>query len=196
MASGTRPIIGPDVQILHMNRLARGVVYDRLRGEVEVLSVEDRSDDAMMALALKEAAAALEKEEVPVGAVAVHEGRVIARAHNLRETLRDPTAHAEMIALTQAAEALEHWRLDDVALYVTLEPCAMCAGALLQARVSRLVFGAHDEKAGAVGSRLDLVRRSGMPFTVEVTEGVRADECAEVLRAFFAKRRSKGPPKT
>ena len=145
----------------------------------------------MMALALREAAAAFEKEEVPVGAVAVHDGRIIARAHNLRETLRDPTAHAEMVALTQAAEALERWRLDDVTLYVTLEPCAMCAGALLQARVSRLVFGARDEKAGAVGSRLDLVRASGMPFTVEVTEGVRADECAEVLRAFFALRRRK-----
>ena len=165
-----------------------------LRREVTVLSVEDRSDDAMMGLALKEAVAAFEKEEVPVGAVAVHDGRIIARAHNLRETLRDPTAHAEMVALTQAAEALEHWRLDDVTLYVTLEPCAMCAGAVMQARVSRLVFGAHDEKAGAVGSRLDLLRGSGMPFTIEVTGGVRADECAEILQAFFAERRAKRGP--
>ena len=165
-----------------------------IRKEVAVLSVEDRSDDAMMALALKEAATAFEKEEVPVGAVAVHDGRVIARAHNLRETLRDPTAHAEMVALTQAAEALQHWRLDDVTLYVTLEPCAMCAGAVMQARVSRLVFGAHDEKAGAVGSRLDLLRGSGMPFTIEVTSGVRAEECADILQAFFAKRRAKRGP--
>ena len=159
-----------------------------------VLSVEDRSDDAMMALALTEARLALEKDEVPVGAVAVHEGRVIARAHNLRETLRDPTAHAEMVAITQAAEALETWRLDDVTLYVTLEPCPMCAGAVLQARVSRIVFGAHDPKAGACGSRIDLIRGSGMPFTVEVTSGIRADDCAGILREFFLERRSKGKP--
>ncbi|MCZ6603500.1 MAG: tRNA adenosine(34) deaminase TadA [Planctomycetota bacterium] len=145
----------------------------------------------MMRLALREAAAAFEKEEVPVGAIAVHEGRVIARAHNLRETLRDPTAHAEMLVLTQAAEALSNWRLDGASLYVTLEPCAMCAGALLQARVSRLVFGAPDAKAGACGSRLDLIRGSGMPFTVGVTTGVLEKDCAEILRAFFEKRRSK-----
>ena len=142
-----------------------------------------------MGLALREAAIAFEKEEVPVGAVAVHSGKVIARAHNLRETLRDPTAHAEMLVLTQAAGAISTWRLDGVCLYVTLEPCAMCAGALLQARVSRLVYGAPDAKAGACGSRVDLIEGAGMPFTVEVVRGVREAECAQVLKAFFEKRR-------
>ena len=145
-----------------------------------------------MGLALREAATAFEKEEVPVGAVAVHEGRVIARAHNLRETLKDPTAHAEMLVLTQAAEALSRWRLDDVSLFVTLEPCAMCAGALLQARVSRVVYGAADPKAGACGSKVDLIRGVGMPFTVEVRPGVLEGECAEILSSFFAERRGKG----
>ena len=142
-----------------------------------------------MALALQEARAAFEEEEVPVGAIAVHGGKVIARAHNLRETLKDPTAHAEMLALTQAAEALSTWRLDDVTLYVTLEPCPMCAGALLQARVSRLVYGAADPKGGACGSKVDLVEGAGMPMTVEVKRGVREQECAKILGAFFEKRR-------
>lgn len=142
-----------------------------------------------MGLALREAASALEEEEVPVGAIAVHEGRVIARAHNLRETLRDPTAHAEMLVLTQAAEALSTWRLDDVTLYVTLEPCPMCAGALLQARVSRLVFGAWDLKGGACGSRVDLLKGAGMPFNVDVTRGVLEEDCAGILRTFFEMKR-------
>jgi len=143
-----------------------------------------------MHLALREAAVALREEEVPVGAVVVHEGRVVGRAHNQRERLRDPTAHAEMIALTQAADALNGWRLTGAWVYVTLEPCPMCAGALVNARVEGLVFGADDPKAGACGSLFDIPRDERLNHRLDVVSGVLAEECAELLRGFFdAKRR-------
>ena len=152
-------------------------------------------DDAYyMTLALREAAQALEEDEVPVGAVVVADGRVIGRAHNQREALNDPTAHAEMIALTQAAEALGSWRLDRATLYVTLEPCPMCAGALVNARLGRLVFGARDPKAGACGSLYDIVRDPRLNHRMPVAEGVKADESAEVLRSFFRARRLRPGP--
>ena len=139
--------------------------------------------------ALKEAIAARDEAEVPVGAVIVHRGRIIARARNLREKLKDPTAHAEMIALTQAAAALDSWRLSDCTIYVTKEPCVMCAGALVNARIKRLVYGAKDEKAGACGSLFNLVQSPRLNHRLEIINGVLAEECTALLADFFKKRR-------
>ena len=147
--------------------------------------------DVFMRVALQEALAAYEEEEVPVGAVIVHEGRVVARAHNQRELLKDPTTHAEMIAITQAAAALNNWRLSGATMYVTLEPCAMCAGALVLARVDRLVYGTSDPKAGACGTLYNIVQDSRLNHRVDVVSGILSSECAETLRSFFAKRREK-----
>jgi len=141
--------------------------------------------------ALQEALAAYEEDEVPVGAVIVHEGRVIARAHNQRELLKDPTAHAEMIAITQAAAAMNNWRLTGATMYVTLEPCAMCAGALVLARIDRLVYGAQDPKAGACGTLFNILQDARLNHRVEVVPGVLAAECSDTLKSFFAKRREK-----
>jgi len=146
-------------------------------------------DESRMRAAFKEARRALEDDEVPVGAIVVHEGRVIGRAHNQRERLKDPTAHAEMIALTQAAAALESWRLDGAVLYVTLEPCLMCAGALVNARVKRVVYGAKDPRAGACGSIYNVGIDARLNHRFEVAGGVLEGECAELLREFFAKKR-------
>jgi len=151
--------------------------------------LREPNDEAFMKEALKEAEKALQADEVPVGAVVVHQGRVIARAHNQRETLRDPTAHAEMIAITQAAAALDRWRLSGCILYVTLEPCAMCAGAMVLARIDRLVFGADDPKAGAVGSLYNIPHDSRLNHRLEVTAGVLAEECGGLLQEFFRTKR-------
>jgi len=140
--------------------------------------------------ALRAARAALEADEVPVGCVVVHEDRIIGRAHNQREMLRDPTAHAEMIALTQAAAALETWRLGGCTLYVTLEPCAMCAGAMVLGRIDRLVYGATDPKAGAVESVFRLLDEPRLNHKVEVTGGVLSAECGAVLSDFFRTKRT------
>src|SRR5450755_1969774 len=129
-------------------------------------------DDEFMRLALREAEAALAEDEVPIGAVIVHSGRVIAAAHNQREQLRDPTAHAEMIAITQAAEALGGWRLEGCTLYVTLEPCPMCAGAILQARISTVVYGAADPKAGAVHTLYQLLSDPRLNHRPQTVSGV------------------------
>lgn len=143
-----------------------------------------------MRSALAEAAQALDSHDVPIGAVVLDEsGDVLGTGHNERELTGDPTAHAELIAIRAAAAARGSWRLDDVTLVVTLEPCAMCAGAILQARIPRVVFGAWDEKAGAVGSVVDLLRESGMPNRVEVVAGVLEPESAALLRDFFGSRR-------
>ncbi|NOZ20430.1 MAG: tRNA adenosine(34) deaminase TadA [Planctomycetes bacterium] len=142
-----------------------------------------------MAQALREAAVAAEEGEVPVGALIIHERGVIARAHNQRERLRDPTAHAEMIAITQAAEFLQTWRLAGCTMVVTLEPCAMCAGALVLARMDRLVFGAFDPKAGACGSVLDVIGEPKLNHHMEVISGVLEDECGAILSEFFRARR-------
>ena len=135
--------------------------------------------------ALAEASAAASLGEVPIGAVVVRDGQVIARGQNRRERDRDPTAHAEIRALREAARHLGGWRLPGCTLYVTLEPCPMCAGALVQARVLRLVFGAPDPKAGAVGSVVDLLRDAHATHAVEVTTGVCEAECSDLLRRFF-----------
>lgn len=145
-----------------------------------------------MALALDEARAAAAEDEVPVGAVVVTGGRVIASAHNQREQLADPTAHAEMIALTQAAAALSSWRLDGCTLYVTLEPCPMCAGAILQARVPAVVWGAADPKAGAVATLYRLFDDPRLNHRVEHTGLVMAEECGAILSAFFRAKRPRG----
>ncbi len=139
-----------------------------------------------MDTALAEAQAAADLGDVPIGAVVVRDGRIIARAHNRRECLRDPTAHAEIDALRQAARILGGWRLAGCTLYVTLEPCVMCAGALVQARVTRLVYGAADPKAGAAGSVVDVARDARFNHVVEVVGGIRETECRALLRDFFA----------
>ncbi|HEY4232768.1 MAG TPA: tRNA adenosine(34) deaminase TadA [Lacipirellulaceae bacterium] len=145
-----------------------------------------------MRLALREAEAALAENEVPIGAVIAHAGRVIAAAHNQREQLHDPTAHAEMIAITQAAEVLGSWRLEDTTMYVTLEPCAMCAGAIVLARMPRVVYGATDPKAGAVASLYRLLEDARLNHRAEVVGGVLAAPCGEILTRFFEQRRREG----
>ena len=147
------------------------------------------ADERMMRLALEEARAAGAEGDVPVGAVVVRGDEVVGRASNAREREQDPTAHAEILALRQAARAIGNWHLEGCTLYVTLEPCAMCAGALVLARLDRLVLGAPDPKAGFAGSLGDIVRDGRLNHEVEVTVGVLAEECGEVLRAFFAERR-------
>jgi tRNA(adenine34) deaminase len=139
--------------------------------------------------ALAEAKLALDHDDVPVGAIVVHDGEVVAAAHNRREADADPTAHAEILALREAARARGSWRLDGATLYVTLEPCAMCAGALVLARIDRVVFGADDPKAGAVGALWDIPRDPRLNHNVEVVRGVRGEECSRLLRSFFAARR-------
>lgn len=145
-----------------------------------------------MRLALEEARAAEAEGEVPVGAVIAHAGRVIASAHNQREGLRDPTAHAEMIAITQAAEALGSWRLEGTTLYVTLEPCMMCAGAIVQSRIPLVVYGAEDPKAGAVNSLFRLVDDSRLNHRAVTISGVLAGPCGGILSEFFQRQRALG----
>ncbi len=145
-----------------------------------------------MRLALAEAQAAFEAGEVPIGAVIAHEGQIVAAAHNQREQLRDPTAHAEMIAITQAAESLGSWRLDGCTLYVTLEPCPMCAGAILQARMSMLVYGAADPKAGAVDTLYQLLRNARLNHRCQSVSHVLGDECGQILTRFFQRQRALG----
>jgi len=145
--------------------------------------------ESWMELALEEGRRAAAAGEVPVGAVIVHEGEVVARAHNLREAARDPLAHAEVLVIRAAAASLGRWRLHGCTLYVTLEPCPMCAGAVVNARLDRLVFGARDPRAGAVGSIIDIVRDERLNHHAEVVEGVHAVAAAELLKVFFAERR-------
>ena len=149
------------------------------------------SDDGAMARALEAAREAAHAGEVPVGAVVLRQGRLLSVAGNRREAEHDPTAHAEMIALREAAAALGRWRLDDVTLVVTLEPCAMCAGAIVAARVPRVVIGAMDEKAGAVGSRYNILQDPRLNHMAEVTTGLRAEESGQLLSEFFASRRTR-----
>jgi len=142
-----------------------------------------------MRLAMREAERALEHGDVPIGAVVVREGEVLASAHNERELRQDPTAHAEILVLRDAASAVGSWRVLDAVLYVTLEPCAMCAGALVLARVARVVFGASDPKAGACGSVLDVLGEQRLNHRPDVAGGLLGEECGGMLSAFFASRR-------
>ena len=149
-------------------------------------------DESMKLRAMAEAVRAEKEGEVPVGAVIVQDEQIIASAHNQREQLKDPTAHAEMIAITQAAESLGGWRLTNCTLYVTLEPCPMCAGAILQARIPRIVYGAADPKAGAVDSLFTLLADPRLNHQVEVVRGVLADQCGGILTGFFQAQRRLG----
>ena len=146
-------------------------------------------DEAYMNLALAEAEKALELGEVPIGAVAVCRGEVITRSHNLREAFKDPTAHAEMLVFRQAARQLGRWRLTGITLYVTLEPCAMCAGAAVLSRVDRLVYGCEDSRAGACGSVFDIVREPRLNHRVELVSGILEEDCRSILKSFFTNRR-------
>ena len=146
-------------------------------------------DRTFMRAALAGAAAAADTDEVPVGAVVVQDREILGRGHNRTLADSDPTAHAEIVALREAAKGLGNHRLNEATLYVTLEPCAMCIGALAEARISRVVFGAYDEKAGACGSALDLADGGALPRVMEINGGLLAEECAAPLTAFFEKRR-------
>jgi len=142
-----------------------------------------------MWVAIESARIAEDNGDVPIGAVIVREGQIIAKAYNQREQLQDPTAHAEIIALTQAAAAVENWHLDGCTMYVTLEPCCMCAGALVLSRMDRLVYGCKDPKAGACGSLYNIVEDERLNHRLEVTAGVLESECSKLLQSFFARRR-------
>jgi tRNA(adenine34) deaminase len=149
-------------------------------------------DEHFMRLAISEAERALEHEDVPIGAVVAREGEVLGAAHNERELRQDPTAHAEVLALREAASALGGWRIADATIYVTLEPCAMCAGAIVLARVPRVVYGTVDPKAGAAGSVLDVLAEPRLNHRPDVAGGLLADECAALLTDFFGSRRPRG----
>ena len=151
--------------------------------------IDLESDHYFMGEALRQAARAYEAAEVPVGAVVVREGRIIGRASNQVELLKDATAHAEMLALTQAQEAVGDWRLGDCTLYVTKEPCPMCAGAMVHVRLARVVFGLSDPKAGAAGGALNLLQFPTLNHRCEITSGVREAECRTLLQSFFAEQR-------
>src|SRR6202453_5545372 len=153
--------------------------------------IDLHSDDYFMGEALRQAAKAYEADEVPVGAVIVREGRIIARAFNQVELLKDATAHAEMLAVTQAEQAAGDWRLTDCSLYVTKEPCPMCAGAIVHTRLARVVFGAADPKGGAAGSALNLLQFPTLNHRCDITGGVREAECRALLKNFFAEQRAK-----
>lgn len=148
------------------------------------------NDMDYMGLALEEAKKAYTIGEVPIGAIIVKDGEVIAAAHNLRETGHDATAHAEVMVIRQACEKIGHWRLTGATLYVTIEPCPMCAGALVMSRVARLVYGAADYKAGAVESLFNITNHSGLNHRMEVTAGVREEECRSLMKEFFRERRT------
>jgi tRNA(adenine34) deaminase len=154
--------------------------------------IDLQSDHYFMGEALRQAARAYEAEEVPIGAVVVRGGRIIARAFNQVELLKDATAHAEMLAITQAESAVGDWRLTDCTLYVTKEPCPMCAGAIVHTRLARVVFGAPDPKGGAAGSALNLLQFATLNHRCEITAGVRDAECRAMLRNFFVEQRASG----
>jgi len=156
--------------------------------------IDLQSDHYFMGEALRQATRAYAAEEVPVGAVIVRAGRIIARAHNQVETLKDATAHAEMLALTQAEDVVGDWRLNDCTLYVTKEPCPMCAGALVHTRVARVVFGASDGKGGAAGGVINLLDFPPLNHRCAITMGVREPECRGLLQSFFAEQRGKKTP--
>lgn len=162
------------------------------RNDPETQPIFSDEDRHFMQLALLEAQKALENGDVPVGAVAVLHGEVIGTGFNARERDRDPTAHAEVIAMRAASQHIHHWRLDDVTLYCTLEPCSMCAGAMVLARLPRLVFATIDPKAGAGGSIMNIVQHPQLNHRVDVAHGLFADEAAEQLRAFFRELRAQG----
>ena len=154
--------------------------------------IDQPTDASFMSEALRLAAKAYEKEEVPVGAIVVRAGKIIARAFNQVELLKDATAHAEMLAITQAEAAVGDWRLNECDLYVTKEPCAMCAGALVHVRMRRLIFGCADERGGAAGGTINLLQMPGLNHRCEIIRGILAEDCAVLLQNFFQARRRQG----
>ena len=152
--------------------------------------IDLQSDHYFMGEALREAVRAYSREEVPIGAIVVRSGRIIARGYNQVELLKDATAHAEMLALTAAEEAVGDWRLTECTLYVTKEPCPMCAGAIVHTRLARVVFGAPDPKAGAAGSALNLLQFPSLNHKCDITSGVRDAECRQLLQTFFSEQRA------
>jgi tRNA(adenine34) deaminase len=158
---------------------------------IQPADIAPEADQIFMGEALRQATKAYDAEEVPVGAVIVRNGKMIARAWNQVEMLKDATAHAEMLALTMAQEAVGDWRLTDCTLYVTKEPCPMCAGAIVHCRLARVVFGAPDAKAGAAGGAMNLLQFPTLNHRSEITNGVREEECRHLLKSFFAEQRSK-----
>jgi tRNA(adenine34) deaminase len=156
--------------------------------------IDQPTDHSFMTEALRLARKAFAQEEVPIGAVVVRGGRIIARAFNQVEMLKDATAHAEMLAITQAEAAVGDWRLNDCDLYVTKEPCAMCAGAVVHVRIRRVIFGCADPRGGAAGGALNLLQMPSLNHRCEVTSGVLKQECAALLQSFFQTRRSAGLP--
>ena len=171
----------------HTLRAAGDIGYNT--SGIEAKCVKSMDDNTYMGLALAEARKAFAVGEIPIGAVLVRDGQVIAAAHNLRETCHDATAHAEIIAIRQACQELQTWRLTGATLYVTIEPCPMCAGALVNSRVSRLVYGSADSKAGAVESIFNVVQNQALNHRMDVTAGVREEECAALMKEFFQARR-------
>jgi tRNA(adenine34) deaminase len=162
----------------------------------EELIIDLQSDHYFMGEALRQAVKAYEAEEVPIGAVIVREGRIIARAFNQVELLKDATAHAEMLAITQAEQVVDDWRLHECTLYITKEPCPMCAGAIVHVRFPRVVFGASDPKSGAAGSVLNLLEMPQLNHRSQVTRGVREEECRKLLQSFFAEQRARAKSKS
>jgi tRNA(adenine34) deaminase len=156
--------------------------------------IDLQSDHYFMGEALRQAARAYEAEEVPIGAVVVREGRIVARAFNQVELLKDATAHAEMLAITQAEELVGDWRLTDCTLYVTKEPCSMCAGAVVHVRLARVVYGVGDPKAGAAGGVMNLLQSPSLNHQCDITRGVRESECRALLQNFFAEQRANEKP--
>jgi tRNA(adenine34) deaminase len=170
---------------------AGGIATERGVNMEEEPIIDLQSDHYFMGEAIRQALRAYEAEEVPIGAVIVREARIIARAFNQVEMLRDATAHAEMLAITQAEEVVGDWRLNDCTLYVTKEPCPMCAGAIVHVRLQRVVFGASDPKAGAAGGVMNLLQFPSLNHQSAITMGVREEECRNLLRTFFAEQRAK-----
>ncbi len=158
-------------------------------GKMEQKDFDSQQDQRFMRMAVEAARIAEQNGDVPIGAVIVHQDRIIAKAYNQRQQLNDPTAHAEIIALTQAAEFIKNWRLHDCTIYVTLEPCPMCAGALVLARMDRLVYGCDDPKTGACSSLYNIVQDERLNHRLDVTKGVLEKQCSKLLQSFFQKRR-------
>jgi tRNA(adenine34) deaminase len=165
------------------------ILFETLTCDIGFMDDIAKNDENFMRIAIDQARIAEENGDVPIGAVIVHNDQIIAKAYNQREQLQDPTAHAEIIALTQAAAALETWHLNGCTMYVTLEPCCMCAGALVLARIDRLVYGCDDPKTGAVKSLYNIVQDERLNHRVEVTSGVLAEECSKQLQYFFQDKR-------
>ncbi len=169
---------------------SEGWGFEFLRARFFYITMDDHT--LWMRFALQEAQKARDKKEVPIGAIIVQEGKIIGRGHNLVETLQDPTAHAEMLAITAAANSLASWRLDNTILYVTLEPCSMCTGAILMARIPTIVFGARDPRYGACGSAVQIANTDSLDVHANIIRGIFEPECKKILQDFFTEIRQRG----